>query len=117
MANLRVHSKWAIGFVIIAAVASFAGTQQPVGRLPQSLRLYIFDCGTLHFTNADTYQLKAEEVASLDMSVPCYLVAHPRGTMIWDTGMVPDISLKATGEPVRMKIELPDSQQRDVTVT
>jgi N-acyl homoserine lactone hydrolase len=57
---------------------------------PQTLRLYVFNCGTLHFDNADAYSLKKEEVAATDMSVPCFLVAHPRGTMIWDAGIIPD---------------------------
>jgi len=34
--------------------------------------------------------LKKEELASSAMSAPCFLVAHPKGTMIWDTGPVAD---------------------------
>jgi glyoxylase-like metal-dependent hydrolase (beta-lactamase superfamily II) len=59
--------------------------------------LYVFDCGTLHPDNADGYSLKKEEVAELRMSVPCYLVAHPRGTLFWDAGIIPDSSFKGPG--------------------
>jgi len=96
MANYRVHSKWfAIQVVMaIAASALLAAPQQPKVKTPQSLRLFVFDCGTLHFMNADAYSLKKEEVAQFDMSVPCFLVAHPRGTMIWDAGIIPDTDFK-----------------------
>ena len=96
MANYRVHSKsFAIQVVmVIVASALLAAPQQPKVKTPQSLRLFVFDCGTLHFMNADAYSLKKEEVAQFDMSVPCFLVAHPRGTMIWDAGIIPDTDFK-----------------------
>ena len=96
MANYRVHSKWFPIQVVMAIAASalLAAPQQPKVKTPQSLRLFVFDCGTLHFMNADAYSLKKEEVAQFDMSVPCFLVAHPRGTMIWDAGIIPDTDFK-----------------------
>ena len=96
MANYRVHSKWFPIQVVMAITTSalLAAPQQPKVKTPQSLRLFVFDCGTLHFMNADAYSLKKEEVAQFDMSVPCFLVAHPRGTMIWDAGIIPDTDFK-----------------------
>ena len=96
MANYRVHSKWFPIQVVMAIAASalLAAPQQPKVKTPQSLRLFVFDCGTLHFMNADAYSLKKEEVAQFDMSVPCFLVVHPRGTMIWDAGIIPDTDFK-----------------------
>lgn len=117
MADSRVRLKWfAMAAITITTAAMWATAQQPKARFPQSLRLYVFDCGILHFTNADNYQLKLQEVARLDMSVPCFLVAHPKGTMMWDVGAVADGGWKPAGSPVRMKIVLPDSQERDVTM-
>jgi glyoxylase-like metal-dependent hydrolase (beta-lactamase superfamily II) len=57
---------------------------------PKSLRVYIFDCGVIHTTNGDAYSLKKEEMASTEMSIPCILVAHPKGTLMWDNGDIPD---------------------------
>ena len=37
---------------------------------------------------------KEEELASSAMSAPCFLVAHPKGTLMWDTGPVADSSFK-----------------------
>ena len=58
----------------------------------KSTRLYVFDLGTLP-APADpykTYGLKPEQLAEARMSVIGYLIVHPKGTLIWDTGVVPD---------------------------
>jgi N-acyl homoserine lactone hydrolase len=81
-----------------------------------SLRLYVFDCGTLHVADMSRFQLKKEEVSTTELSVACYLIAHPKGTLIWDTGAVPDSAWKPTGNPVAQHIVLPDGAQRDVTL-
>jgi len=84
--------------------------------LPQSLRLYVFDCGTTHIPNTERFGFKREEVATADLSDPCFLVAHPKGTLIWDTGAVPDAAWNPVGHPVVQHVVLADSQERDVTV-
>jgi len=48
--------------------------------------------------------------------VACFLVTHPKGTLIWDTGAVPDTAWKPTGTAVTHHVVLPDSQERDVTM-
>ena len=65
----------------IAAPPASKGTPAP-----QPLRLYVFDCGTLHVADVGRFQLKKEEVSTTDLSVACYLIVHPKGTLIWDTG-------------------------------
>lgn len=95
--------------ITLATVSSMA--------LPPSLRLYVFDCGMLNYTNADAYQLKRAEVANTDMSIACFLIVHPKGTLMWDVGAIPDKSWKPTGAPVRLHFTLPDLSERDVTVT
>jgi N-acyl homoserine lactone hydrolase len=37
------------------------------------------------------------------MSVACFLVAHPRGTLIWDAGAVPDSAFKPGGGPATLR--------------
>jgi len=71
----------------LLAVAAVVG-QQPPGTT--TVRLYVFDCGILLRQNIATYNLKETAAPNGDMSVPCFLVVHPRGTLIWDVGGVPD---------------------------
>jgi len=63
------------------------------------------------------FQLKNEDVSTSRMSVPCFLIAHPKGTLIWDAGAVPDAAWKPSRTPTTQHIVLPDSQQRDVTLS
>lgn len=52
-----------------------------------SPRLYVFDCGTLVYNRPEDYNLKRDEVKDTNMGVTCYLVVHPRGMLIYDTGL------------------------------
>lgn len=74
-----------------AADSAAAGPQRPPGiaSLPKvtSPRLYVIDCGTLTYNRPEDYQLTREEVADTNMSVPCFLVIHPRGILLFDTGL------------------------------
>jgi N-acyl homoserine lactone hydrolase len=107
------------GTALLLAIAAISGAQPAAHRPPAppaSVRLYVFDCGTIHVADMSRFQMKREEVATTDMSVACYLVVHPKGTLIWDTGAVPDSAWQPTGQPVPYHLTLPDGQQRDLTV-
>jgi N-acyl homoserine lactone hydrolase len=94
---------WKKIFAVIAlSAASLAAQTGPLHRSPKppkSLRLYIFDCGVL--TPADAKSFGFDKVSELRMSVPCFLVAHPKGTMMWDVGVSPDSDFKADGAPIK----------------
>jgi glyoxylase-like metal-dependent hydrolase (beta-lactamase superfamily II) len=77
------------------STAAFA--QAPKAQPPASVRLYVFDCGRLDIADITPYQLKREEIATNVMSVPCFLVAHPKGTLMWDVGAVPDRMIPSGG--------------------
>lgn len=81
----------------------------------KALKLYVFDCGTLKADPA-RFRLTREEVATTDLSVPCFLIAHPQGRLIWDPGAVPDPDWTPTGSPVSHHLVLPDSGERDLTL-
>src|SRR5439155_7834385 len=76
------------------AVAPSAVAQHTKVQTPKSVRLYVFDCGSLNIPDTSPYQLKKEDLATNYMSVPCFLVAHPKGTLMWDVGAVPDSAFK-----------------------
>ena len=75
----------------------------------------MFDCGTLKADPA-RFRLKPEEVATTNLSVPCFLVVHPRGKLMWDAGAVPDLDWTPTGGPVTHHLALPDGTERDLTL-
>ncbi len=84
-------------FLLTVAIAGVALAAHKAPKPPQSLRLYIFDCGTIHTNNGDAYSLKKEEMAATEMSIPCILVVHPKGALMWDNGDIPDRAFPAGG--------------------
>jgi N-acyl homoserine lactone hydrolase len=87
-----------ISALAAAPLAVQAQSAHHAPKRPKSLRLYIFDCGVLKPADAKSFGF--DHVAELKMSVPCFLVAHPKGTMMWDVGVVPDTDFKPDGSPV-----------------
>jgi len=80
-----------------------ANAQQPQKpQPPQSLRLYVLDCGIITPPNVDNYGLKPNEVADTRMVTPCFLIAHPRGSLMWDTGEIPDSAFKDGVSPKKL---------------
>src|SRR5258705_9039581 len=86
-----------VAMAAIFAVSPIAIAQQRKAQPPNSLRVYVLDCGRLDIPDVTPYQLKKEDMATTVMSVPCFLVAHPKGTLMWDVGAVPDSAIPAGG--------------------
>jgi N-acyl homoserine lactone hydrolase len=109
--------------LLVAVLLTTAGLTvgaQKRAPLPKSPRLYVFDCGRLEGGDVSRFRLKREEMATTDMSVACYLVVHPKGTLMWDAGAVPDSDIenvRARQEPKRYRIVLPNKAERFVTTT
>jgi N-acyl homoserine lactone hydrolase len=83
---------------LIALLLSAGGVlaaQTPTPRKPSpptTVRLYVFDCGMLTMTTEGVtrYHVTPKEVGETRMPVPCFLVAHAKGTLMWDVGVIPD---------------------------
>jgi len=66
-----------------------------------ALRLYVLDCGTISAMDPALFGLKASEVnREVTFITPCYLIVHPKGTLIWDVGQVPDQDIPDDGTEV-----------------
>ena len=75
-------------------VLTLSFTTQATAETPETVldrvRLYAMDCGTIvlearamhWFEDTDAY-IKTPGV----MAVPCFLIRHPRGDLLWDTGL------------------------------
>src|SRR5262245_23694000 len=80
--------------ILLSVFAGFLALS-PLPQTPASVKLYIFDCGKLKSGNPDV--LLARGVTTTDMSVTAYLIVHPRGTLLWDTGVIPDELIQPGG--------------------
>jgi N-acyl homoserine lactone hydrolase len=98
--SIRIVPAILAAAVSVAFGFSSANAQQP--QPPQSLRLYILDCGIITPPDVDNYGLKVNEVADTRMITPCYLIAHPRGSLMWDTGEIADSAFKDGVSPQKL---------------
>jgi N-acyl homoserine lactone hydrolase len=99
---------------------------RPPGLAPlpkvHSPRLYLIDCGTLVYNRPEDYNLTREEVADTNMSVPCFLVIHPKGILLFDTGLADRLVGRPLWENVdegygQIKFSTLSGQLADIGVT
>jgi glyoxylase-like metal-dependent hydrolase (beta-lactamase superfamily II) len=50
-------------------------------------RLYVFDCGLLSLDSVEIFNLAEDETSVRELFVPCYLIEHENGRMLWDGGL------------------------------
>jgi len=84
--------------LLLALLLLFSSAPQA----PKTPRLYVLDCGMLNIDPAGVarYHVTEKEVVEPRMPVPCFLVVHPKGTLLWDTGTIPDADVeKAAPKP------------------
>ena len=85
-----------ISGLVLAFTLQCALAQKPAQPV-KSLRVYIFDCGTIKGFDPTLFQFKKEDLKDANMVVPCYLIVHPKGTLMWDVGVIPDSAFKGSG--------------------
>ncbi len=103
MAKSRLLSRTsAVLFAVVMAFIAIGASAMPQHKTkpPKTVRLYVFDCGVIQGLDVGLFNFKKEELAETKMVVPCYMVAHPKGTLIWDVGAIPDTAFKDDGAPV-----------------
>lgn len=76
----------------------------------QGVSLNAFECGRLVQNDldrfSDTMQYKGQK---RELVAGCYLIRHPKGVLLWDAGLTPDL-IGATGGPPGMSLKqsIPD---------
>jgi glyoxylase-like metal-dependent hydrolase (beta-lactamase superfamily II) len=84
LTTCRVVAALLCGLVPLSAASAAQLPPRPKVTDP---RLYVFDCGTLVYNKPEDYNLTRDEVKDSNMAVTCYLVVHPRGMVLFDTGL------------------------------
>jgi len=88
-----MSKRWA-ALAALAALWSLAATAQNRPAPPATPRIYIFDNGEIKGLAPELFNFKREELKEVDFIDVSYLIVHPRGTLMFDSGEIADSKLK-----------------------
>lgn len=75
-------------FLSLLAVIGAAATQSHPADEIKEVRLYTLDCGHAEMVDMAPFSDTGEyDGKSGGLAVPCFLIRHPKGTLLWDTGL------------------------------
>jgi N-acyl homoserine lactone hydrolase len=84
--------------IAIAALLAASPIAQSRPTAVTSPRIYVFDNGTLSGLDPKQFfGFERSELKSVDFTAQSYLIVHPRGTLMWDAGVIPDSAFKGPG--------------------
>lgn len=78
--------------MLVFSVCCIGHAQESEG----TLKLYVFDCGMLRLDTVEAFSIANEETDIRVLSVPCYVIEHPQGRLLWDGGL-PSATADAEG--------------------
>jgi N-acyl homoserine lactone hydrolase len=108
----------AMAATVLISLTTFAATSESKPKPPKSTRLYIFDCGLLTMSAPATFGFTKEEIGEKQpFAVPCYLVVHPKGTLMWDVGVIPDSKVDGTTQGISTVTRTLKSQMAEIGYT
>jgi glyoxylase-like metal-dependent hydrolase (beta-lactamase superfamily II) len=102
-----------------AAVAGhdYAAAAQPRAQAAKSLRLYVFKLGNIPISDSKVMFSEQFDLAPAGCCIIVgHLIVHPKGTLIWDTGVVPDAEVgksQSSQAAGRLTVEPPKRSLRD----
>jgi glyoxylase-like metal-dependent hydrolase (beta-lactamase superfamily II) len=67
---------------------------------PKTPRIYVFENGFIKGLDPKLFNFTREELKETELVNISYLIVHPRGTLMFDSGAIPDASFKGDGATV-----------------
>lgn len=67
--------------VLAISACATQGWQQP------DIRLYVFQCGNIEARDVSAFSPGVNKGQSKSLTNSCYLIRHPKGDLMWDTGL------------------------------
>jgi glyoxylase-like metal-dependent hydrolase (beta-lactamase superfamily II) len=91
--------RW-LALAALAALGSLAAHAQNKPAPPATPRIYVFDNGSIKGLDPKFFNFTRAELKEVDFINISYLIVHPRGTLMFDSGAVADSHFKGDGQPV-----------------
>jgi glyoxylase-like metal-dependent hydrolase (beta-lactamase superfamily II) len=108
----------ALAATILTFLIVLPAAPQSKPKPPKSVHLYVFDCGLLTMSAPALFGFTKEEVGEKQpFAVPCYMVVHPKGTMMWDVGVIPDAQVNGSTQGISVVTKTLKSQMAEIGYT
>lgn len=65
------------------------------------MKLYVFDCGENVVKDISLFSPGVDKNISKKLVASCYLIKHPKGTLMWDTGLSDSLISKVDGDSIK----------------
>ncbi len=109
---MSVSVRFMVGWVAVLAWPIGAAAATNAAAEPAAIRVYALDCGHLEFKNMGFFSDTGEyDGKSGAIAVPCFLIRHPQGTLMWDTGLSPQFPKGVNAAGVSGAIDVPVEKQ------
>lgn len=83
--------------LLLLGSTAFAAVEAPAVSSP---RLYVLDCGTIAVTDISAFSPGVDVGKKKTLTNSCYAVVHPKGTLVWDTGLSDELAALPDGKKV-----------------
>ena len=92
-------------FTLLVLAGCARDAAPPAAAAAVGPRLYILDCGTIVPMDSKLFSLNPGEFKGDGGFVgPCYLIVHPKGTLVWDAGEIQDKDIPDDGSVVTQSV-------------
>ena len=72
---------------VLLVIGGCQPSASPGADSESSLKLYVFNCGMLRFDSIESFSISDDETDIRNLIVPCYVVEHEKGRLLWDGGL------------------------------
>ena len=83
----RAASSFVTAAIVVTTFGVHDVPQPPAPRAARDLHVQIFDCGYGEIRDVSGFSSGFDKGVSHAFVDPCYLISHPRGTLVWDAGL------------------------------
>ena len=84
--------------IVFLLLATILTTPLHAAPAVDSLRLYVIDCGRVRFEDLGMFSDTGEyDGKPGELVASCFLIRHPKGDLLWDTGLGDDLADKPGG--------------------
>jgi glyoxylase-like metal-dependent hydrolase (beta-lactamase superfamily II) len=93
--------------LLVSGLLGCQGTEIPEPEASATLKLYVFDCGRLKLDSLEFFSIADDETDIRELAVPCYVIEHERGRLLWDGGLPSRIAETEgwQGEGIYMRLD------------